>query len=625
MSGDWIWDEIDPGKPTMSGDIAKMFRHEEQKAPGIFGLDAPPAPAVLLAREVIQNSWDAARELAEEGGVVPQFSIQFRFRAYVGDEKASMVQALGLNELARRAEQLNRAEVGLSEANCFDTLTDLQEPLRLLEILEHGASGMYGPWKQSESQMYLALLSLGFTEKKKGAGGSYGYGKAGLISGSRIRNVIAYTCFRERQDDPGITRRLLGMTYWGQHSIGDTRFTGFASLSAGEPGFIKPFVNAEADAIAANLSIGPRAASVPEQLGTTFMLPDPTIDPADLVKAIERFWWPALVEGDFVVEVVDYDETRIHPRPKRDETLRSFIDAWELASGTRTQGPDERRTQFSGITGVGSAGVLGLVADLEGWSYADEMLGPDEEPVEHKSLVALTRGPRMVVEYFVAGHTRPYIRGVFVADPSVDNDLRLTEPKAHDSWQTKSDDGELNSDAAAVANHVITKIKQTVANHRTKLKPPAPPPEQIDLPTFNEIMKRVMSGAGRTPPPPPPPETRQVSIHLDYRPEPVADEVRISGSASFALTDLYAGDSASVRLSVSYRFLEDDRVGEHAALVFEAPEGLTSVGDGIYEGVLHKGHEVRLGFQSKPYDPSWSGKLIVNGEVVGNDGELAGA
>ena len=77
---------------------------------------------------------------------------------------------------------------------------------------------------------YLALVSLGYTVKAPGAGGSYGYGKAGLIGASSTRTVIAYTCFKEREDDLGVTRRLLGMTYWGQHDVGGRSFTGFARL-----------------------------------------------------------------------------------------------------------------------------------------------------------------------------------------------------------------------------------------------------------------------------------------------------------------------------------------------------------------------------------------------------------
>lgn len=617
-SPQWIWAEVNPGAPTLAGDIAKMFRHEQQKAPGVFAQGAPPDPAVLLAREVIQNSWDAARDLQQEDFSAPQFAIQFRFYEVTDQGKTAMVEALRLRQLAERSSQVDRTEVGLTESNCLDSLLDLQVPLRLLEIVEHGASGMYGSWDKAESLMYRALLSLGFTEKKKGAGGSYGYGKAGLISGSRIRNVVAYTCFRERHDEPGITRRLLGMTYWGMHTVDQRRYMGFASLSGGRPDFIDPITNEDADETAESMGIARRDPGTPEQLGTTLLLTDPTIDPRDLVRAVERFWWPALIEGDFVVEIVDYDGSHIFPRPNRDPVLRTFIDAWEVATGVRDPGPSDRHSVISGPTGEGRAGVLGLVSDLEGWSYSDDAVSPEEddgEQVEHKSLVALTRGPRMVVEYLDTGRTLPHLRGVFIADDSIDDMLRLTEPKSHDSWQTKAQDGDLDSESAAIAANVIRKIKSTVNNHRRKLQPPPPPPDQIDLPLFNEIMKRVMSGAGRGKRQPIP-EIRPISIHLDYQAKAVESDVAIAGSASFTFSDHFEGERAPVRFSIAYRFIEDERVGEPAPLTIRKPSHVTEIEPGVYEGVLERGQEARFAFESEPYDSSWSGRLIVSGDVL---------
>jgi len=39
MTYKWSWERTDAGRPGMSGDIAKLFRHEEPKAPGVFALD----------------------------------------------------------------------------------------------------------------------------------------------------------------------------------------------------------------------------------------------------------------------------------------------------------------------------------------------------------------------------------------------------------------------------------------------------------------------------------------------------------------------------------------------------------------------------------------------------------
>ena len=104
--------------------------------------------------------------------------------------------------------------------------------------------------------------------KEEGSGGSYGYGKAGLIAGSAIRTVVAYTCFRERPDDPGVTRRLLGMTYWGQHEMGTDSFTGFARFGFYSDGWVRPFENDEADMVAKSLGIKLRDPGDLDDLGT---------------------------------------------------------------------------------------------------------------------------------------------------------------------------------------------------------------------------------------------------------------------------------------------------------------------------------------------------------------------
>ena len=51
---DWIWAEVNPGAPALAGDIAKMFRHEEQKAPGLMADDYERFIDERLAAAVIE-------------------------------------------------------------------------------------------------------------------------------------------------------------------------------------------------------------------------------------------------------------------------------------------------------------------------------------------------------------------------------------------------------------------------------------------------------------------------------------------------------------------------------------------------------------------------------------------
>ena len=616
MTYKWSWERTDAGRPGMSGDIAKLFRHEEPKAPGVFALDPLPAAATLLAREVIQNSWDAARELQRMVAHAPQFQISFRFRQLRGERKRSLVASLDLRSLAERVAAIDRAKVGLTTHDCLATL-DSDEPLLVLEITESAATGMYGPWIEDRSHMYLALLSLGYTEKSAGAGGSYGYGKAGLINASRIRSVVAYTCFLH-PEDPGVTRRLLGVTYWGAHDYQGVNHPGIATFSKGQAGAVRPFENEEADSIAAQLGLALRSPSNLEDLGTTFLLIDPPIRPHDLVKAIERSWWPAILEGDIVATVIDYDGNILVPRPMRDDVLQSFIEAWEIAAGRSLPGENGYFSEIAGPDGA-SLGKIGLVADLNGWSYAEHLVGPGEdEEVSHRSLVALTRGPKMVVEYLEVGRTPPHVRGVFIADPDIDDLLRQTEPKTHDSWRTRPDDGEVAPEAAAVAGYLIKRIKERVGSFRRRLKPRTPPPEDINLPFLNDVMRRMMAGSGQGLSQPVH-EVRPISIRLEYVPQEasIPGFIQVKGSVAYSLSEHFRGDESDVIVTIQYRFIEDDRLGDHAELRIVPPAGFSPIeGKGRFSGRLRRGEEAWFQFESAPYDANWTGRLIVNGDVA---------
>ena len=639
MKHTWTWERTDPNRSGSSGDLAKIFRHEEPKRPGVMAVDAPPAAATLLAREVIQNSWDAARELHARDATAPQFMIEFRFEELVGDAKLSFVESFDMAGLATRLDMVEkgRSHLGLRPFDCLDEIAATDRPLRILRIVEHATTGMYGPWRDARSHMYWALVSIGYTEKASGSGGSYGYGKAGLISGSRVRSVCAYSCFKEEPDDPGVTRRLLGMTYWGQHDamrINHTGFARFGHVLESDGSMVVPFVNDVADAIAASLGVAPRDPEEVEQLGTTFVVVDPTVDPLGLVRAIERSWWPALIEGDFVVKVVDYDGTHLAPRPKRDPVLKTFIDAWEIAN-ERSEASRERE-YFSSLTANAAhappdvpkgrqLGRLALVSNLEDWSYADQRSTKDSEIVNHRSLVALTRGPRMVVEYFEAGQAPPFVRGVFVADDSeadgkrsIDDYLRQTEPKAHDAWQSRNADGDLDPGAAAIAADVTRTIKGRLNTFRGRLKPAVPKAEDVLLPFFNDVMRQVIRGDARGVPVPTS-EVKPISIVPHADPEVASGSaIRVRGTVKFTLTEHASESKHLVDLTVAYRYVEDDRIGDHARLDFDLSDapGFEQTRGGTFRGTLKRDEPIQIAFVSEPYAPDWSGRLIVDGDFV---------
>ena len=619
----WFWEQPDPNRANAAGDVAKLFKNQPIKTPGVFSIEPPTSDASLLAREVVQNAWDSAREYREKfDDPDAEFKITFDFQEHKGAERQQLIDSLGLRELSDRAgdERVRRRRMGLGTEDALTKL-DTGAPLRTLTISEEGTTGLEGPWRGSESKMFLALLSVGFTQKSDGSGGSYGYGKAALIRGSETRTVIAYSSFAERKDDPGVDRRLLGVTYWGSHEQNEQNFTGFGRLgSVFANTTVEPTVNDQADRRAASMGMAARESASP---GTTFLLLDPSVSPEDLLRAIEQNWWPAIMSRhlQFTAEVNDYDGNTLIPRPRKHPVLRPFIRAFDIASGTQDSiGSHERFFEFRKFEGL-TPGRLGLVADLEGWSYADELeaMDPSLRKTEkgHRSLVALIRGPRMVVEYFAAAKAAPYVRGAFIADEAVDDLLRQTEPQAHDSWQMKSESGGVDSRSPELATSIINRIKTNVRDMTKELRPPPPPPDDVKLTVLDDLVKNLLRGSGKARPPGPTAEKRYISIQIVEQKLEVASsgDLRLIARVRFQLSEHIDDAEREADIAIFYRFIEDGRPGEICGLQsVHVPPGFRTDEDGIISGLL--GHEpVDVTLTTNEYSSDWTGKLIVQASL----------
>ena len=266
-----------------------------------------------------------------------------------------------------------------------------------------------------------------------------------------------------------------------------------------------------------------------------------------------------------------------------------------------------------------SAGKLGLVANLNGWSYPDQSATDRNSGWDHRSLVALMRRPRMVVTYY---HLKrrdkpPYVRGAFVADDGLDDALRRSEPKGHDSWQDVSSD-DVPGDATRAAKSVQENIRRQINLFKKRLKPPHPPQEQTRLPMFDHLMRRLIRGGGKGPVGPPP-APRDITIHLTPLPESTDDgRVRTTGHAEFALSDSFGGSQPAVRIRLRYLFVDDGRSAARAELGVTAPDGFTRTADDatMFVGMLHRGQSAIFEFESEPHPEFWTGKFYAEAELA---------
>lgn len=623
----WVFESVDPNSSGAAGKITDLFRNEEVEQRGHLVEDAPTAGATLMAREVIQNSWDAALELRESDPGLEPFAIDFDYETATGDEKKTLAGSLRLNQLAAHAAKVaptpdDRTKLGLGTGS---SLIDLESAeLSCWRIVEHGASGMYGPWTGANSRMYVAMLAIGFHEKTEGAGGTFGYGKAGLIRASHSRVVVAYSCFRARDNDPGITRRLLGVTYWGPHKCDGISLTGFARFgdtSSESDVAAFPFVNECADEIASSLGFDVRHPNEPTQLGTSFLVIDPVVEPDELLTAIERNWWPAILDHRFTVTVTKPDGTARICRPLQNEQLKAFVDTYNHAeSGAPIGGGRPARLRdLKHYTPQGETtyelGKLALIADPSDWSFPDE----DDSATngDNRSLVALIRDPRMVVEYHLPGRDisrrTPYVCGVFIAHPDVNVLLAQTEPKAHDKWDTRASD-DVNPVATKVATEIGKRIRDNVKEFQAELRPPVDQTGAVRLTRLNEKLQRLRNQEGTKPPPPPPGE-RPFSFRLDVRRDVSGDDLYLHGTVTVRLADGVQEPSLGARIRIALAIDEDGRRGETVQLRISPPEGFEALdGDGArFEGVVSE-QPARFEISSQAYRSDWTGELLVSGE-----------
>jgi len=319
--------------------------------------------------------------------------------------------------------------------------------------------------------------------------------------------------------------------------------------------------------------------------------------------------------------------TPLQPRPRRDPMLAPFVTGLEIATMPQDNiRPDQLQRDLPKTISGGSqipTGRIGLVADLGGWSYAAVLPGDGEDEVQHRSLVALVRGPRMVVEYFEASKAVPHVRGTFVASEEIDDILRRSEPKSHDKWAAKGE-AEGDKEAQAIAGLVLSKVKDVVRDFRNKLKPPPPSPGDVRLPAFQDLARKLSNGTG--PPPPPPTSPRPVSIKVLSRSRELAQDgesLRMTSTVQVSLSENFKdGDSAEVQISVQYRFVEDARVGQALGMALDLPAGFKPVSPGVIQGVLTR-TPLELTSASDPYDSEWTVRLTAGCDLVKGGQEVS--
>ena len=610
----------------------------------------------IFVRELIQNSWDSAddqrRYIKKSMGIeeVLPFTIDFEFDSLTGTEKKSLIDGAKLKELRDQLKSINQNQLDQNGkrffdvvGKCFKDLSKTNSPLNILKIIESGTGGMHGKWGTRDSRLYAAMLSVGNNQGSDDAGGSFGYGKAGLIQASGPSIVYAYTAVDPTRLDKGdkTSRMFLGVAYWDQYQNTDgTDFSGWSTLGLIETNRGKAIAtNDEADRLAASLGIETRDPNISDEIGTTFLILEPNVNAESLKEAVETWWWEPLInkKKEFSVKITDAKGKHCDPAPTSNRKLSAFIEAFLTDHDDNPQvlsknlGSFDKSLKQNHIGATIAIGKLKLAVDTEpgGWSF------PEKEGESDESLIALMRKTGMVVEYSRRNTSPPYARGCFIASEGVANDLlRQTEPQLHQHW-AKDKTPDIPLKATDFSNYIHKRVGDELRAFRNNFIKRRVATTRIRHKLFDQLCGGNPDGEKarkRKKPPTSPKEVREVSIQtINCSPVKVnqgAKTIAGLGKFHFAPMPKVAADAPfEIEITVGYYFVDDtgnyDRKDPHELNIEDIPTGFTKTqrdGKVILRGKL-KSQGVNVTLKSNPHSVDFTGKFVPTAAKLNQAGD----
>lgn len=614
----------------------------------------PSVQAEIFSREYLQNSWDSIQTQlatqAEEGASAPNYGIDFRFVTLSGEQAAHFVEVFGLAGHQARLAGMTEAHRKDNRLANSDLMAGKSEPLTLLVASERAGQGMFGPWVTDGkagivSRLKSALMHTRSDKYNESSGGSWGHGKKAIANASRCRTIAVYTHFDalERYPDDRTHSRFLGVTYWKSHDIGDWAHVGLGLLGVeqGTDGNFshrfRPLEGDEADGFVKKLDIpglSVRTPGTPEQLGTTYLIVEPSFDAADLAYAIERNWWPLLIKHGQRITLTDSDGSAVLLDPSRREELRPFLSASELAAGTRQPASDGESRKGMKVKQV-EVGSLALTSDVSegGWSYAN--------PDENRSLVALIRND-MVIAYEPFPRKQrqkaPFLRGVLTVDREHDTAadlLRMSEPHLHNEWQTSASNS-VPAESAEFAAAVLKAVQTEVSRLRSALREDDTPVAR-HFAAFSRVFSEGSKPSIRKPIPPPR-KQRDTSIQFPDKVKREPEEgdptkLRFATAAEIALSPKFLKSWAEevgakraatssprpkVRITIGWSVREEAGESVDSSLLDGAschvPDGFSPVAGhpGQFTGVLRASRDSKGALEAVKVCFRWSSTYFPN-------------
>lgn len=387
-------------------------------------------PEEVAARESAQNATDAGATIKAPTRLV------FQKLFASGINKTRLMELFRFNELlGSRLDSF----AGLKQHRQFESkLREFLEAEHIgaLLIRDYNTCGLGGDWQSYGREDHFGRLvcALNLDDKSDGdasMGGSFGLGKTAYAKSSSINTVVYHSVFSETIATKGAKRRLMATGVYPKHDFEGKSFGGFAYFGDElEEDVAKPFENEEAADVWNQLSdiFGINLERRDTESGTDVLILMDSLDLLGIKRAIEDFYFPAIIGGTLLVEFIDEDGSVDYPEVLKRSDLDQFVRLFKKAKGQ--QDISEETLEVASLS---------KRSDHKIGRIAFQAAEPDEAESGRNNCVAITRGTGMIINYLKLGSDKyePAV-GVYLADDEVTQYLNASENAAHSDWSHNS-------------------------------------------------------------------------------------------------------------------------------------------------------------------------------------------
>jgi hypothetical protein len=536
----------------------------------------------LLAREGIQNCKDAHSPEAAEAGIPVQVTIEKQ--SISGARARNLFSALLLDQDAQI--RLAKSLIHPMTAEDFKSYTSGDQQLDLVTVRDQNTVGLGGSLEGADDKDHFArlVLGLGQTDKEEG-GGSFGFGKTVFSKLSRIHLVLYYSHFKPTAKTGGTSARF--MAVWLLQKDIARKFSGFAFFGKESPDGEEslPFEDEDAHAMADMCGLTTHSEG---DYGTTVAVVDCPIVCEHVKFAIERYWWPSLIDkklsvrliekkhdsrdscGELDVSLLD-NGSQLFVSPSSNPLVVPYL---ELHQAIRDGAGASEGIRIDPAFRAMHGKKLGQVAMRQLGREAIEQIREhiagvgleDRENPLPLGGIAKIRRPGMVVNY--EGATDEDLEaipaGVFIADNEIDPLLRASEPPTHAKWDSAERNriNDAGSRVGLIGNQAVEIVASVNKRINNKLidsrKQPPPPSKDARLGLLEQYLSDLFSigGAG----PVPPPDARPFSIAITPSNHINAAGKRVdAASITLALKSDYDGPPIRCKVQINGKILEGPR------------------------------------------------------------------